>query len=186
MIATQHAHTLTNGKNDLPLDKPFAAVNLNGSRSFTSSPASASSQANGSSNTQQNVDSIVASLSLPEKVFLLSGSGFTYTGGASKHGLHRAKTSDALSDVRGSTIYNAPTAAVFPNATALAATFDIEALEQIGRALGDEMALKTTECLLAPNLNLHRDPRAGRNNETFGEDPFLAGAAGTAIVKGVS
>lgn len=127
---------------------------------------------------------IIQSLSLPEKVFLLSGSSFTATSGLPKHGLHKVSVSDALTDVRGSSIFNGPSTAIFPNSTAMAATFNTEMLREAGVELAKEMRLKSTQCLLAPNLNLHRDPRAGRNQETFGEDPFLAGAAGAAIVEG--
>ena len=126
----------------------------------------------------------LSQLSLPEKVFLLSGSSFSTTGEVARLGLHKAKCSDALSDVRGSTVFNGPTAALFPNSTALAATWNLELLQQTGVEVAKEMILKKVDVLMAPNLNLHRDPRAGRNQETFGEDPVLAGHCGTAIVKG--
>jgi beta-glucosidase len=132
----------------------------------------------------RDYDAIISSLSLPEKVFLLSGSSFTATGSLPKHDLHKAKVSDAQTDVRGDTIFNAPAAAVFPNATALASTWDVDMLRNIGAALADEMKLKDVDCLLAPTLNLHRDPRGGRNQESYSEDPFLAGKCGSALVQG--
>jgi beta-glucosidase len=156
----------------------------NGKSEKLNGHADGHSSHNGHSNGTGHLEHVLAALSLPEKVFLLSGSSFTTTGGVPSHGLHKVAVSDALTDVRGSQIFNAPATAIFPNSTALAATFDTELLQQVGVELANEMKLKSVECLLAPNLNLHRDPRAGRNQETFGEDPFLAGACGTAIVNG--
>jgi beta-glucosidase len=134
--------------------------------------------------TPRDHDAVLRSLSLPEKVFLLSGSSFTATNGVPAHGLYKAKVSDAQTDVRGGTIFNAPTAAVFPNATALASTWDLEMIQRVGVALADEMVTKDVDCLMAPTLNLHRDPRGGRNQESYGEDPFLAGKCGSALVRG--
>lgn len=129
-------------------------------------------------------DAVFRSLSLPEKVFLLSGTSFTATNGVPKHGLYKAKVSDAQTDVRGGTIFNAPTAAVFPNATALASTWDLDTIRLVGAALAGEMDTKDVDCLMAPTLNLHRDPRGGRNQESYGEDPFVAGKCGSALVQG--
>lgn len=134
--------------------------------------------------TQRDHDALLRSLSLPEKVFLLSGSSFTATNGLPAHGLYKAKVSDAQTDVRGGTIFNAPTAAVFPNATALASTWDLDLIQQVGVALAGEMVTKDVDVLMAPTLNLHRDPRGGRNQESYGEDPFLAGKCGSALVRG--
>ena len=131
-----------------------------------------------------NTGAIIDSLTLPEKVFLLSGSSFTSTGEVSKHSLHKVKLSDGPTDVRGSTVFNGIKAAVFPNATALASTWDVDAIREVGSALADEMRLKSVQCVLAPTLNLHRDPRGGRNQESYGEDPLLAGKCGSAFVQG--
>ena len=131
-----------------------------------------------------NAQAIINSMSLPEKVFLLSGSSFSSTGGVSKHSLHKVKVSDGPTDIRGSTVFNGVKAAVFPNATALASTWDLDIVREVGSALADEMRLKSVDCVLAPTLNLHRDPRGGRNQESYGEDPVLAGKCGSAFVQG--
>jgi beta-glucosidase len=127
---------------------------------------------------------IVSSLSVHEKVFLLSGSSFVRTSGLSKFDLHPAKTSDGPTDIRGDTVLNAPHSIVIPNATALASTWDLEAIRGIGSVLGGEAKWKEVDILLAPNLNLHRDPRGGRNQESYGEDGFLAGKCGAAFGNG--
>jgi beta-glucosidase len=127
---------------------------------------------------------ILASLSLPEKVFLLSGSSFTRTPGIARHGLNPVKVSDGPTDVRGDGVFNAPPSIVLPNATCLASTWDVELIQQAGQSLAGEAAHKTVDIMLAPTLNLHRDPRGGRNQESYGEDPFLAGKCGAAFAKG--
>lgn len=89
-------------------------------------------------------------------------------------------------------------ATVFPQAIGLAATFDVELLERIGDAISDEARAKHHAALKkgnrgrcrgltfwSPNVNIFRDPRWGRGHETYGEDPFLAGALGAAFVRGL-
>jgi hypothetical protein len=157
-------------------DEPIVATITNKLKSIGLAPQDTS--------TQRDHDALLRSLSLPEKVFLLSGSSFTATNGLPAHGLYKAKVSDAQTDVRGGIIFNAPTAAVFPNATALASTWDLDLIQQVGVALAGEMVTKDVDVLMAPTLNLHRDPRGGRNQESYGEDPFLAGKCGSALVRG--
>lgn len=87
----------------------------------------------------------------------------------------------------------------FPQAIAMAATFDTEALQRMGditaaegRALFNE-ALKAGKGIAqyrgltywTPNINIFRDPRWGRGQETYGEDPYLTAKMGSAIVRGL-
>lgn len=88
---------------------------------------------------------------------------------------------------------------VFPQAIGMAATFDTEALQKMGdmtssegRALFNEdlKAGKTGEIYRGltywtPNINIFRDPRWGRGQECYGEDPYLTGKMGSAIVRGL-
>lgn len=88
---------------------------------------------------------------------------------------------------------------VFPQAIGMAATFDTEALQKMGditasegRAIFNE-DLRTGETgeiyrgltYWTPNINIFRDPRWGRGQETYGEDPYLTGKMGSAIVRGL-
>lgn len=73
----------------------------------------------------------------------------------------------------------------FPAPIALAATWDADLAHAYGRAQGEEQAGKGRNVVLAPTINILRDPRWGRAAETFGEDPVLNGAFGTAVVKGL-
>ena len=73
----------------------------------------------------------------------------------------------------------------FPVACALAQTWNTELLYKVGKAVHDEMKEYGCTYWLAPAMNIHRNPLCGRNFEYFSEDPFLTGAAASAIIKGV-
>lgn len=89
-------------------------------------------------------------------------------------------------------------ATVFPQAIGLAAMFDPDLLERIASAISDEARAKHHAAVAAgnhgrysgltfwaPNINIFRDPRWGRGQETFGEDPVLTGKLGVAFVRGL-
>lgn len=90
------------------------------------------------------------------------------------------------------------TATVFPQAIGLAAMFDADFLKRVAEAISDEIRGKynayqsigdnsiykgITE--YAPNINIFRDPRWGRGQETYGEDPFLTAELGIAFIRGI-
>jgi beta-glucosidase len=77
------------------------------------------------------------------------------------------------------------TTACFPNTTCLASTWDVELLTRLGERLVTEAHMKSSQLVLGPTINIHRDPRAGRNFECFSEDPLLSGQLAGAIVNGV-
>ncbi len=92
----------------------------------------------------------------------------------------------------------AGTATVFPQAIALAAMFDREMLGKIAEVISVEARAKYNEstklgdrdlykCITmwSPNINIFRDARWGRGQETYGEDPFLTGKLGAAFIKGL-
>jgi beta-glucosidase len=89
-------------------------------------------------------------------------------------------------------------ATVFPQAIALAATFDEPLVRQVAEAISDEARAKFNEAaargergryhgltFFSPNINILRDPRWGRGQETFGEDPFLTARLGVAFIEGL-
>jgi beta-glucosidase len=90
-------------------------------------------------------------------------------------------------------------ATVFPQAIGMAATWDRELVRQVGSTIGDEARAKYHEALRrkgstaqyqgltfwSPNVNIFRDPRWGRGQETWGEDPFLTGEMGSVFVRGL-
>ena len=74
---------------------------------------------------------------------------------------------------------------VFPTGLGMAATWDEELLESVGQAMGQEIRAQGAHVSYGPVLDLVRDPRWSRVEETFGEDPFLTGELGAAMVRGL-
>ncbi|MFW6269813.1 MAG: beta-glucosidase family protein [Bacillota bacterium] len=73
----------------------------------------------------------------------------------------------------------------FPTASALACSWDLNLMTQMGEALGEECQSENVNVLLGPGVNIKRSPLCGRNFEYFSEDPFLASELATNYVKGV-
>jgi beta-glucosidase len=96
-------------------------------------------------------------------------------------------------------VANSGVATVFPQSIGLAATFHPELMLRISTVIGDEARAKYDEArgrlgkverfrgltMFSPNINLFRDPRWGRGQETYGEDPYLTARMGVAFVKGI-
>ncbi|MBN9351860.1 MAG: glycoside hydrolase family 3 C-terminal domain-containing protein [Chitinophagaceae bacterium] len=75
-------------------------------------------------------------------------------------------------------------ATIFPQAIGMGATFNPDLIRQVGAAIGKEIASSGVKQALFPDLDLGRDPRWGRVEETYGEDPFLVSSIGVAMIKG--
>lgn len=81
--------------------------------------------------------------------------------------------------------YMALGATCFPQAIGIASTWDPAAVEQMGQVIRQQMRAAGAHHALAPVLDVTRDPRWGRVEETFGEDPYLIAQMGTAYIRGL-
>lgn len=139
---------------------------------------------------ERRVDDLVSRMTRPEKISQM---------------VHHAKAIERLGVPRYywwneclHGVGRAGRATVFPQAIALAATFDTELVRKTFTAVSDEARAKynaaqkignstmyTGLTFWTPNINIFRDPRWGRGHETYGEDPFLTARMGVAVVRGM-
>ncbi|MFS3127064.1 glycoside hydrolase family 3 C-terminal domain-containing protein [Nocardioides sp. Bht2] len=134
---------------------------------------------------------IVARLTLEEKASLLSGQDFWHTqaieGVAESvmltDGPHGLRKQGGAGDHLG--IGDSRPATCFPPAVALAASFDVDLVHEVGARIAAEARAEDVAVVLGPGINLKRSPLCGRNFEYFSEDPWLSGAMGRAWVEGV-
>lgn len=87
--------------------------------------------------------------------------------------------------VEGTHGLSLPQATIFPTCGCLAATFNEEYAYKMGAAEAKEARALGFNHLYAPNVDLLRDARWGRSEENFGEDPYLSGKMGAAVVRGI-
>jgi beta-glucosidase len=127
----------------------------------------------------------VGRLTLEQKVQLLTGADFWALYDQPAAGLRRLVLSDGPAGVRGESWDERDTSANVPSATALAATWDTGRVAAVGALLAREARRKGVDVLLAPTVNLHRTPYAGRSFECFSEDPLLTAQLGAAYVRGL-
>ena len=95
-------------------------------------------------------------------------------------------------------VARAGAATVFPQAIGMAATFNVPLMDQVSKTISDEARAKHHEAVRngefgryqgltfwSPNINIFRDPRWGRGQETYGEDPYLTARMGISFVRGL-
>jgi beta-glucosidase len=139
---------------------------------------------------EQRVDSLIASMTLEEKASQL---GNVAPAIPRLHVPHYNWWNEGLHGVARAGI-----ATVFPQAIGMAATFDTPLMHQVGDVISTEFRAKYYQALepdgsaqyygltvWSPNINIFRDPRWGRGQETYGEDPYLTSRLGVAFVTGL-
>ena len=156
-----------------------------------------------------NIDEVMAAMTLEEKARILVGGANNFfsngavVGGAAETvpgaagttaaiprlGIPQTILTDGPAGVRinptregdSKTYY----ATAFPIGSALASTWNTELVEEVGKAIGNETKEYKCDVILGPGMNLHRNPLCGRNFEYYSEDPVVTGKIAAAYVKGV-
>lgn len=144
---------------------------------------------------KDNIDEVIAAMTLEEKASLLVGTGSDnlvpgLAGGTRaipRLGIPQTVFSDGPAGVRFDHERDPrkTVATGFPVGTLLASSWDTELVERMTADLGNEVLEYGVDVLLAPGMNLHRNPLCGRNFEYFSEDPVLSGKMAAAYVRGI-
>jgi beta-glucosidase len=144
----------------------------------------------------KRADDLLGRMTLQEKVAMLAGATWMESAPNERLGIPSLKMADGPVGVRSwagpSALTNAAgskfpqvLSTAFPAGVALGATWDPEIAARVGQALGAEVRALGRNMLLGPSVNIHRTPWAGRNFETYGEDPYLASRLVVAYIKGM-
>ncbi len=131
------------------------------------------------------LESLLAKLTLEEKVALVQGKDFWSTVPLPSIGLRSMVLSDGPAGVRGPVWDERFPSLSMPSGTAMAASWDVALARRFGEASASEGRRKGVDVVLGPTVNLHRSPLGGRHFECLSEDPWLSAELGVAYVQGL-
>ena len=144
---------------------------------------------------KDNIDEIIHALTVEEKANLLVGvNSDPYVAGVAngtrpveRLGIPPTIFSDGPAGVRIDPNRDPEqrVATGFPVGTLIASSWDTDLVERMTTAMGSEVLVYGIDALLAPGMNIHRNPLCGRNFEYFSEDPVLSGKIAAAYVRGI-
>lgn len=141
---------------------------------------------------ERNLKELISQMTLEEKAGMCSGLDFWHLKGVERLGIPSVMVSDGPHGLRKQDdkadhlgINDSIKAVCFPPAVLSACSFDRDLLEKMGEVVGDEAQATDLSTVLGPAVNIKRSPLCGRNFEYYSEDPYLAGEAAAAFIKGV-
>jgi beta-glucosidase len=134
-----------------------------------------------------DVEALLGALTLEEKAALTAGEGMFNTPGVERLGIPGIQVTDGPSGARGLSYpgLGGPASTCIPCGSAIGATWDPALAEELGALVARDAVGRGCRGLLAPTVNLHRSPLAGRNFECYSEDPLLSGKLAAGYVRGV-
>ncbi|MBQ9142578.1 MAG: glycoside hydrolase family 3 C-terminal domain-containing protein [Lachnospiraceae bacterium] len=142
---------------------------------------------------EKEIDAIISELTLEEKVNMLHGFEFFRSGGVEEKGIPCLVSSDGPMGVRnqfpGDSWFPINLSDDFvsylPSNSAVSATWNPECAYKGGQVLGEEARGRGKDVILAPGINIKRDPLCGRNFEYMSEDPYLVEEMTVPMIKGI-
>ena len=134
-----------------------------------------------------DVEALIRELTLEEKAALTAGGGAFSTVSVERVGIPQINLTDGPSGARGLAWpgLGGAGSTCIPCGSAIGATWDPDLAQQLGALVGQEAIDRGCFGLLAPTVNLHRSPLAGRNFECYSEDPLLSGRVAAGYIRGV-
>ena len=137
-----------------------------------------------------NIDKIVSSMTLEDKISFCTGANFWTTKKYEKYGIpalfmcdgpHGLRKQEKAGDMLG--VNKSRESTCFPSEVTTASSWNPELLEKIGQAIGEEAKDQKVGLVLGPGANIKRNPLCGRNFEYFSEDPYLAGKLAAGFIR---
>ena len=141
---------------------------------------------------EQEIDNIISSMTLEEKIDMLHGKNMFSSAGIPRLGIADVEYADGPFGIReemephswNSANLSTDSATFFPTGSALAATWSTDCAYAYGRGMSREARLRGKDMILGPAINIQRIPTGGRTYEYLSEDPLLSGMLAVAYTKG--
>ncbi len=158
---------------------------------------------------KDNIDEVLKAMTLEEKANLLTGGGWGSMNAGSMTASSAVLVPGAAGTTRGIDRLGIPPTVLadgpaglritpvrandpdtyyctgFPVGTVMASMWNTERVQELTTAMGNEVLEYGVDVILAPGMNLHRNPLCGRNFEYYSEDPYLTGKTAAAFIKGI-